>query len=616
MSHWVELVPMGTASFGNGWEGRVVEGRFPLLERLGGSENCGSFLTVLQGLQEAVIQLILPDSDEAESYVAQWDFARTLSHPHLARLFAEGRCVIDRNNLVYVVAERGSTTLSNIIQTRALKADSAREFFTPVLDALSYLHKNGVVHGYINPSNIQFADLNPKLPVTDLLIAGSAQRSFSGSGKYDAPELMHGNVTAAADTWSIGMCMFEAMTQIPPSREASRYEDPDVTKFVPGSFRGIVQDCLRVDPLRRCTIENILERLDESKSIPMSDSTSAVETDSPSGAATSVPTSETPILDKPDVFPFRAERVSGSTISDKPNAQPLEAETASETPILDKPDAPPAPAKRRSEAPILDKPDRLPFPAEKSEVEEFSEPALFSKSLTHFDESPLSRFRVVPYLFVLLTVIAVIAVLVARGHKGQTSSAVASQNALAVSPPIPKKESATPAPSVANQTEPEANPPVTETQPNSTSQAETPVAPSPKETVPSAQPPASQAQPPASPAQLPPSPTHHALVTKGNSQGLVATRVLPIVSPGARAGMRRPVEVVLRVTVNRDGTVADAAYVSPGPGNYFARLAQRTALSWKFKPPIRNGDPERSVWTLQFNFEREKTEATATEGEN
>ena len=42
--------------------------------------------------------------------------------------------------------------------------------------------------------------------------------------------------------------------------------------------------------------------------------------------------------------------------------------------------------------------------------------------------------------------------------------------------------------------------------------------------------------------------------------------------------MRRPVEVVLRVTVNRDGTVADAAYVSPGPGNILrvSRSEQRS----------------------------------------
>jgi TonB family protein len=77
--------------------------------------------------------------------------------------------------------------------------------------------------------------------------------------------------------------------------------------------------------------------------------------------------------------------------------------------------------------------------------------------------------------------------------------------------------------------------------------------------------------------------------------------------------MRRPVEVLIRVSVNQEGTVSDAAYMSLGSGNYFARLAQRAAQSWKFKPPTRNGVAERSVWTLRFKFEREKTDVTATE---
>jgi TonB family protein len=100
---------------------------------------------------------------------------------------------------------------------------------------------------------------------------------------------------------------------------------------------------------------------------------------------------------------------------------------------------------------------------------------------------------------------------------------------------------------------------------------------------------------------------------KANTQGLVAKQVLPTVSPGARHGIRGTVEVIIRVSVNEDGAVSNAAYVSPGPGNYFARLAQRAALSWEFTPPKRNGNPERSFWTVRFQFGRETTEADATE---
>ncbi len=530
--------------FGNGWEGRVVEGRFPLLEWLEGAGTSCSFLTVLQGMQEAVIQLTLAGSAEADAFIAQGNFAMTLSHPHLAKVFAAGRCVIDGRDLVYVVTERPYATLSKMIEDRRLKADPAREFFNPVLDALSYLHKNSVVHGFVNPSNIQLADLKPKLAMTDLLVAGSAKRSVPGTGKYDAPELQHGVVTAAADMWSVGMTIWEAMIGTPLSWDSSRNQDPVVTEALPCPFREIVRDCLRVDPLRRCTIESVLERLDTSKTISVSDNPIPVKLEIPVPAATPAPASQIPIKDAPAKLPSRIEEIDA----------------------------------------------------------EETTPALFSKSLTHFEETPLHRFRVIPYVFVLLAVIAIVSFLLVRKYQMMNAPpASANQSAPAITPPVPQQQTAAPtpapAPPVANQTEPDTSQPASETQPADAPPAETQSAPSVSEPA---------------PKQPEPSAARHARVVE-NADGEVAKRVLPGVSPGALSGMRRPVEVLIRVSVNEEGRVVDASYVSPGPGNYFARLAQRTALSWEFTPPMRSGDPRRSVWMLRFYFEREKTEVTATE---
>jgi len=64
--------------------------------------------------------------------------------------------------------------------------------------------------------------------------------------------------------------------------------------------------------------------------------------------------------------------------------------------------------------------------------------------------------------------------------------------------------------------------------------------------------------------------------------------------------------------VDRNGDVAHAEYVSPGEGNYFARISRRAAQSWKFTPPMRKGRALSSAWTLQFYFTRTNTRATAT----
>jgi protein TonB len=545
----------------------------------------------LKGLQEAVIQLVSTDSTAADAYIAQWEFASTLSHPHLTKIFATGRCTIDQTDLVYVVTERPYATLSQTIQTRTLKADSARETFGPILDALSYLHKNGIVHGHVNPSNIQFAEMKPKLSVADLLIAGTAKRSISQRGNYDAPELAQGIATEASDVWSFGMTLCEAMTEALPSMDASRSEEPEVAKSLSSPFREIVQDCLRPDPLRRSTIENIQwrmqepvqdrvqepvqdrvrdrkqERLEESKSLPLFDEPVPAEVVSPPKAASKIWTEELRVPERPEGLP------------------------------------PPPP------------------PAEKIETQAPSEPVIFSKSLTHFGEPGGGPLRIVGYGFVLLAVLTLASFLLVRAGKIKIPPSMTGLNAPASSSPSPEKKSEAPVPSVENRTTPQSksqsSPPVP-AQPESAAPTEAQKAPQSRPPVAQPEPErAPNTKPQSAPAQeQPKAPTPPAAKhpqARGNTEGLVEKRVIPDVSPGARASMRRPVEVSIRVSVNRDGTVSDASYMSLGPGNYFARLAQRAAKSWTFKPPTRNGDPQRSVWKLRFNFERGKTEATATE---
>jgi TonB family protein len=617
---------METAAFGNGWEGRVVEGRFPLLERLEGSENCVSFLTVLQGLQEAVIQLISTDAAESDAYIAQWEFVKTLSHPHLAKILAAGRCVIDQRDLVYVATERPYATLSQTIQTRTLKADSARETFDPILNALSYLHKNGIVHGHVNPSNIRLAEMKLKLSVTDLLIAGTGKRSISRRGNYDAPELTQGVATEASDVWSFGMTLCEAMTEALPSWDRSRDDEPEVTKSLPSPFLEIVRDCLRVDPQRRPTIENIQwrmegsvqepkqervqepvqepkqERLKEGKTLPLFDEPVQAEIVSPPKAEPQIWTDELRVPQRPEGLPAPVEKIE--TVEPR---------------IPERPEGLPSP------------PPPPPPPVRKIATEAPSEPVIFSKPLSHFEEPGGGPLRIVGYGFVLLAVLALVSFLLVRGGKVKIPARTTGQNAPAASSPVPEKKSEAPAPAVENQAAPQASAPQASTPQPSAPQASAPRQAQPAsvpqteaQKAPPSSPPAQpepekapNTKPQSAPAQehpkapTPPAAKHPQ--ARGNTEGLVEKRVIPDVSPGARASMRRPVEVSIRVSVNRDGTVSDASYGSLGPGNYFARLAQKAAKSWTFKPPTRNGSPERSVWTLRFNFERAKTEATATE---
>src|SRR5439155_11547186 len=103
------------------WEGRIVEGGFPLLQYLGGNERSGAFLTQFGEPEprNATIKLVRADSSDQE-LSARFERAAKLSHPHLIQLFQFGNCVVDEIALRYAVMEYASEDLAAVLKERAL----------------------------------------------------------------------------------------------------------------------------------------------------------------------------------------------------------------------------------------------------------------------------------------------------------------------------------------------------------------------------------------------------------------------------------------------------------------------------------------------------------------
>src|SRR6201997_5615131 len=193
---------MNTAVTRNDWVGRVIDGRFPLLEWLGNSEQTGVFRTVLKGSQphRAVIRL-MPAESNAEERVHDWASVAKLSHPHLMRIFDTGRAQVGSVELLYVVTEYAEESLAQVIPERPLSTREAHEMLGPILEALAYLHAQGMVHGHIKPSNIMVVDDRLKLPIDGIQPAGRLAKPGAQAKPYDAPETADGTISPAADTW-------------------------------------------------------------------------------------------------------------------------------------------------------------------------------------------------------------------------------------------------------------------------------------------------------------------------------------------------------------------------------------------------------------------------------
>jgi len=253
------------------WEGRVVEGKFPLRQFLGGSEHSAVFLTEMPGQpsQNAAIKFIPVENGNTDAQLSRLRAASRLSHRHLVRIFDTGSTRMDGGTVLYVVMECADDDLSQILPERALQPGEVADLLPPVLDALLYLHKNGFVHGRVKPSNVLAAGDQLKLSSDQVSSAAQQDGRRRRRDVFDAPETAAGIISPAGDVWSMGVTLIAALTRDVTLAEAASPENKDLPESVPEPFREIARDCLRLDPTRRGSLKDIQARLQPvARSIP------------------------------------------------------------------------------------------------------------------------------------------------------------------------------------------------------------------------------------------------------------------------------------------------------------------------------------------------------------
>jgi TonB family protein len=251
------------------WEGRTVDGRFPLHSYLGGSDHSAVFLTFRQSAasdsEKAAIKLISVPAD-AEKQLLRWKLDGELNHPNLIRIFEAGRCELDGADLLYVVEEYAEENLSQILPERALTAEEVRATLPPVLRALQFVHDKDFVHGHLHPSNILAIGDQVKLSSDCLFVPGDRSPGAGATRAYDPPEAAAGAYSTAGDVWQSGMTLVEVLTQRLPAWGASAAKDPPtIPAAVPEPFREIAGHCLQMDAAKRCTIAEIMAKIDDSE---------------------------------------------------------------------------------------------------------------------------------------------------------------------------------------------------------------------------------------------------------------------------------------------------------------------------------------------------------------
>jgi TonB family protein len=243
-------------------QGQIVEGRFPLIQYLGGTEHSGVFLTECADTENhrAAIKLVDAPPGNAQPQLTRWRLAARFSHPHLIRLFDAGRCTVENTPMLYVVMEYAEENLAEILTQRPLSPAETKEMLGPMLDALGYIHGKGFVHGHIQPSNIMAIGDQLKLSSDRICRVGELGERRNGNARYCAPECVAGELTTAGDVWSLGVTLVECLTgRLPETEENGTVSLP---AELPAPYLELARHCLAKTPKRRWNVSNLKARLE------------------------------------------------------------------------------------------------------------------------------------------------------------------------------------------------------------------------------------------------------------------------------------------------------------------------------------------------------------------
>jgi len=197
----------------------------------------------------------------------------SLSHPHIVRAYE----LIGRPDPVLVLETIDGETVKHLSERRRHRLSSTDIAFLGMhlCAAIQYLHRNGVLHLDLKPSNVISDQGLAK--VIDLSIAKPPGRGRRGIGTagYMAPEqALGGTLSAATDVWGIGAVLFEAATgeapcpdgiesgmngtgrpSVPPSVRSHRR--------LPTQLARVIDSSLDPDPGERPQVRELSTTLDE-----------------------------------------------------------------------------------------------------------------------------------------------------------------------------------------------------------------------------------------------------------------------------------------------------------------------------------------------------------------
>jgi eukaryotic-like serine/threonine-protein kinase len=249
--------------------------------RLGEVVGTGGMADVHRATDEALhrevaVKLLRPISgghDERARFISEARMLAGLSHTGLVMVLDAGFDA-ERPYLVMELVE--GTTLAQLCGRGPCSLEQVELVAAQVAETLAFVHARGIVHRDVKPGNVLIGDRRT-VKLADFGIArlvdqdvGLTRTGFvMGTVAYVSPEQVRGEtVTGAADVYSLGLLLLEALTGRREydgadlaAAQARLTRPPVIPASLPGSWAALLRDMTALDPVDRPSAAEVAVRV-------------------------------------------------------------------------------------------------------------------------------------------------------------------------------------------------------------------------------------------------------------------------------------------------------------------------------------------------------------------